>query len=78
MTSISAIYNKIMISMPMFSLLYYVLSWAFVIWFVFALIHHSAKPQEKAYDKYDSVGTADEDEDSEDLKSFLSQTDEDD
>jgi len=56
-----------MLSMPLFSLLYFCLSWAFVAFFVMGLIYHTSKAKEQSFDKYEALGHEDDD-----LKSFLS------
>jgi hypothetical protein len=49
MTSISAIYHKMILSMPMFSLACFILSWAFIAFFIFFLVHQTTKKTEKNY-----------------------------
>lgn len=49
MTAISSFYNKIVLSMPLFSILYFVLSWAFVAFFSLFLAYNLCKKAEKNY-----------------------------
>jgi hypothetical protein len=49
MTAISSFYNKIILSMPIFSIIYFILSWAYVIFFVVFLIYHCTKKPDKNY-----------------------------
>jgi len=49
MTAISSFYNKIIISMPIFSILYFLLSWAFVFFFAFFLLYNLARKPEKNF-----------------------------
>lgn len=66
MTSIANIYNKIFLSMPMFSILYFILSWTFIIFFLVFLIYHGTNRSEK----HASLSSFAE-EDDEDLRSFI-------
>ena len=49
MTAISSFYNKINLSMPTFSLLYFGLSWAYVILFALFLFYSISKKPEKNF-----------------------------
>jgi len=65
-TSIASIYNKIFLSMPMFSIIYFVLSWSFILFFVIFLVYHATKRSER----HASLSSFAE-EDDEDLRSFI-------
>jgi len=67
MTTISTLYNKILISMPLFSVIYFVLSWLLVVASSVFMVYFAAKPAEKN----NSFGSYAE-EDQEDLRSFIS------
>eukprot|EP00347_Sterkiella_histriomuscorum_P022538 403338112 len=67
MTAISSFYNKIMLSMPFFGILYFILSWAFVITFFIFLLYHISKKVESNYTLKDY-----QDDEIQDLKEFIS------
>ncbi|CDW85588.1 UNKNOWN [Stylonychia lemnae] len=66
MTEISSFYNKILLSMPLFSIAYYFLSWIFVTTFTIFLLYSLTKKAEKNF----SLSEYNEDEIL-DLKSFI-------
>ena len=72
-TMIAQLYTKILLSVPLFSLIYYLLSWAFVALFIIFLIYHSNK---RAYQSqhlagYSSLNQDDDSEQDEDLQAFI-------
>ena len=73
MTMISQLYTKILLSVPLFSLVYYILSWAFIgLFFVFLVYHSYYKTtyQSSSLSGYSSLGQDSDDED-QDLQAFL-------
>jgi hypothetical protein len=68
---ISQLYIKILLTVPFFSLIYFVLSWIFIGSFALFLIYHMQKKQYQSHSLgYSSLG---QDDDDEDLQSFLKQ-----
>lgn len=63
-TMIAQLYTKILLSVPLFSLIYYLLSWAFIALFIIFLIYHSNK---RAYQSQNLSGysSLNQDDDSE-------------
>jgi hypothetical protein len=55
MTAISSFYNKIFLSMPLFSLVYFILSWAFVAFFTIFFFYSLSKKPEKNFNLNVSV-----------------------
>lgn len=75
MTTIAQIYNKILLTVPMFALIYYILSWIFIGFFIFFLVYHSY--YKRAYQShslkgYTTLGQNDDDDQDDDLQLFLS------
>jgi LMBR1 domain-containing protein 1 len=65
MTMIAQLYTKIQLTVPLFSLIYYVLSWAFISCFIFFLVYHAY--YKKSYHShslqgYSTLGQDDDDE----------------
>ena len=74
MTMIAQLYTKILLSVPLFSLIYYLLSWAFIALFVAFLIYHAFYKrtyQSSSLQGYSSLGQDEEDEQDEDLQMFI-------
>ena len=45
MTTISLLYTKIQLTIPLFSLIYFLLSWVYIFVFVVFLVYHTQKKQ---------------------------------
>ncbi len=77
MTAISTLYNKIMISMPIFTILYYILSWVHVGMFGVFLIYASIIKIDKYSKRLDVFGVQNDQEQDdgeilmEDMKQFI-------
>mmetsp|Transcript_5774 Transcript_5774/g.9195 ORF Transcript_5774/g.9195 Transcript_5774/m.9195 type:complete len:101 (+) Transcript_5774:2270-2572(+) len=74
MTTIAQLYTKIQLSVPLFSLIYYILSWCFIVCFSFFLVYHTyykRSYQSQAIKGYSPLGQDDDDEQDEDLQMFL-------
>ena len=74
MTMISKLYTKIQLSVPLFSLAYFILSWAFVAFFLIFLVYHvhyKRSYQSQHLQAYGLLGQGEEDEHDEDLQVFI-------
>ena len=74
MTMIAQLYTKIQLTVPLFSLIYYVLSWAFIGFFIAFLIFHAyykKSYQSASLQGYTTLGQDDDDEQDEDLQKFI-------
>lgn len=72
-TMIAQLYTKILLTVPLFSLIYFLLSWAFVACFVVFLFYHYQKKsyQSNNLSGYSALGQADDDDQDEDLQAFI-------
>jgi Ca2+/Na+ antiporter len=74
MTVISLLYTKILLTVPAFSFLYFMLSWVFIFLFGVFLIYHAAYKnmyQSSNLAGYQNLSHDDEDEKDEDLQTFI-------
>jgi hypothetical protein len=74
MTMIAQLYTKIQLTVPLFSLIYYVLSWAFITFFLVFLVYHGhykKSYQSLSMQGYSTLNQDDDDEQDEDLQMFI-------
>jgi len=74
MTMIAQLYTKIQLTVPLFSLIYFVLSWAFISCFIFFLVYHAyykKSYQSHSLQGYSTLGQDDDEEQDEDLQMFI-------
>jgi len=74
MTMISELYMKIQLSVPLFSIIYFILSWTFLICFCFFMVYHAFFKkyyQSHHLPGYSPLGQDDEEEQDEDLQRFM-------
>ena len=76
MTMIAQLYTKIQLSLPAFTICYFMLSWAFILFFAAFLAYHAHYKQNYASHQlsgYSQLGSNDEEQD-EDLQLFIKST----
>jgi len=76
MTMIAQLYTKIQLSLPAFTICYFMLSWAFILFFAAFLAYHAHYKQNYASHQlagYSQLGGNDEEQD-EDLQLFIKST----